>query len=150
MLVFSQLRMHDENLFLALYTAYDEKIPKNKRDWMAKKHIKIYGKGDDDDEFILNLEKDYYLFQQTKKDGKSDFNKQKSSKLERDVQFKHHVMNHLKNVSNQNVIIPITNEQEISVSDMIHEVALETDVGMRYMKEWLNTIALIQKIRKKK
>ena len=62
---------------------------------------------------------------------------------------KRHVIKHLRNITNQEVEVPIPNNNDILVKNLINEVENETEIGITYINEWLDTISIIQDIRRK-
>jgi len=65
--------------------------------------------------------------------------------------MKEMVIAHLRNISNQEVKVPIPNiHDDISVKDLIGEVEQETLTGLKYMIEWANTQIIIQQELRKK
>ena len=74
---------------------------------------------------------------------------EKNSKQELFILTKSEVIKHLEGISNQSVNVPIPGHKDISVKDLIPEVKKESEMGIRYMIEWLETIILITNVRKK-
>lgn len=62
--------------------------------------------------------------------------------------MKEQVITHLRNISNQEISVPIPGVyNDTMVKNLISEVEKETLIGVKYMTEWAKTINLIQKIK---
>jgi hypothetical protein len=61
------------------------------------------------------------------------------------------IIAHLRNISNQEVTVPIPGvDKDVSVKDLIEEVEKETETGIKYMAQWARTELAIQEARRKK
>ena len=135
------IRERNKDIFLALYTAYQEDLSKDELKILEESGIKIYDKTSTD-VFMLNLQNDFYKFM-------SDRN-QVTQGDEGDVlaEIKKDVIHHLKNVSNQDLNVPIPGIQQITIKDLTEEVINDSEIGKKYMKEWYKTLTLVQQLRK--
>jgi CheY-like chemotaxis protein len=139
------IRDKNSNVFLALYTAYARDLTSTDRKYLAENNIRVYGK-EDNDEFLFNLMQDYEIFKKEQQQKSISMVKGPPVNIKEEV--KQHVLKHLRNVSNQELVVPIPNHNDIKIKDLITEVTKDSPIGDQYMAEWLTTIALIQKIRK--
>lgn len=136
--ILKEVRRKNKGIFLALYTAYHEAISDVDMRWFEENNVKIYEKTDDDI-FLLSLENDYSSFVALK---------DKQSKIFETL--KTHVVNHLKGVSNQKLLISIGGDgNKIPVEALIYEVSKTSPTGLAYIEEWLETKHIIQTIRQK-
>lgn len=59
-------------------------------------------------------------------------------------------ISHLNGISNQNVVVPIPNHDDISVADLVKEVEKETEIGIMYMGQYVETLSTIAKLKREK
>jgi hypothetical protein len=65
--------------------------------------------------------------------------------------MKEQALTHLRGISNQKTSVPIPGViNDLSVGDLILELEKETLIGVKYMIEWSETLALIQLLKNEK
>ena len=92
-----------------------------------------------------NLESDYEEFQRVSN----------TLKIAADINFpeiiREDVLEHLREISNQDMTISITNvAEDILVKDLIKEIKMNSDIGTMYMLDWYENLKFIDKIKNKK
>lgn len=59
--------------------------------------------------------------------------------------MKNDVIQHLKNISNQDTIIHFLSKNPITIKELIIEVDNETEIGKDYIKRWIRATNILKK-----
>ncbi len=140
--ILKSVRKIDSSIFLGLYTAFNRDLEEQELNELDELNIRIYRKGDVK-AFQEQLKRDYDKFDKT---SNGNLNR-KLNVTAMDV-LKDKVLAHLKGISNQNVIIPITGYPDITAKELRRAIQIDDEVGEKYIIEWLHTTELIINIRK--
>jgi ActR/RegA family two-component response regulator len=143
--VLEKIRDHNTMVFLGLYTAYEYTLTKSQRNRLEGNGIKIYRK-DDPDAFLEDLISDYEAYQQEKENDKDQL-----TELVFFQSIRKDVLNHLGNISNQEVLVPVSNlDEDVTVKDLYTEVLNNSKIGRRFMMDWYENMKFITDLKSKR
>jgi CheY-like chemotaxis protein len=143
--ILTSIRKGNKSVFLALYTAFIRDLTPASRQILEQNEIKIYDKADQMG-FILNLNRDYEAFRKKKSITTTvpPINSLITISNEIGLDIITRIIDDLKGVSNQDMIIPVDGvEEDVSVKQMIKEVKNETETGRKYAWAWYKTILMM-------
>ncbi len=138
--VLFKMRLIDPSIYLGILTAFSQFLNTEILNKLKRDRIKVYHKGDVL-RFQLQLEKDYSIYKS------KQFNSEVNNKIKAMDILKDMVLKHLKNVTNQDVIVPIPGFRDITVNDLQKAVINDEQIGEQYKIEWLYTLNMINDIR---
>jgi hypothetical protein len=138
-----EVRKLNNTAFLAIFTAYEYKITKEEREKLQQNNIKIYSKHDNAD--IKNLKVDYKRW----KDSIIPEVEKYSLVTEHHRLNKKIVLEHLKNISNKSMMIPVISLKKLfTYEQLLKEISNDTEVGHAFILEFIERISYLNKINK--
>lgn len=138
------IRVKRKDIFLALYTAYKNELSKEELEALAANDIFVYDK-EDFVEFILNLIADYTRFKKKSLKNKALPNGIFDTNVSNSIL--ENVIRHLKNITNQELLVPVCGFEDVQVKKLIEEVNSKTPRAEAYVKFWIETQLIIKEYR---
>lgn len=143
--VLENIRNHNPSVFLALYTAYERTLTNSEKMRLRGNSIKVYSK-DDPEAFIEDLMSDYEAYRRQKENEKEEL-----TEVVFFESIRQDVLNHLRNISNQEVLVPVSNlDKDLTVDELYQEVLGNSKVGRRFMMDWYENMKFITDLKMKR
>ena len=134
-------------VFLGLLTAFHGDLKPNDREILSDNMITIYHKDQNPEAFYQNLENDFSLFQRSYINIKSEDFREVESKFY--LKYCNTTINHLKQIQNQDTVVPVKGHRNFKVRELIREIQYKTEAGRLFVDSWMETITLMNNIKEK-
>lgn len=131
-----KIRKYNKRICLVLYSAWMHALSDDEKRHLDEQSIFRYNKNDPN-EFIHNFPEEYSAFKNSIA-GYPEIEPNLSDEVLTQAMVDG-VIEILSGVSNQNLIIPINNDGDLKVSELIIELKHKTNTGRRFMIDWIQS-----------
>jgi len=137
--ILKNVRSRNNQVFLAILSAYTGDFGAIERQLMDNIHIKVYTKHDINN-LLLNLGADFTAFQTEK------IKTTIPSDLDLVQTMKRQVIASLKGISNQQLLLPVKGYDRYSIDKLIKEIENATGVGQVFVNDWMEAIGKMKNL----